>query len=96
MLALYAANSPEYVIALHAALSLGGSVTTIAPMATPEEAASQIADAGATWLAAGCAQLDRLPTTWRGTAVRQEFVLDAGRGNGVAPFPFPALVDSPL
>ena len=61
VLALYAANSLEYVIALHAAMSLGGSVTTIGPLATAEEVASQIADAGATWLAAGSAQLDRLP-----------------------------------
>src|SRR3954452_13616566 len=77
VLALYAGNSVQYVVALHAALSLGGCVTTIGPLATAEEVASQIADAGATWLASGCAQLDRLPPGQQGTPLRQVFVLDA-------------------
>jgi acyl-CoA synthetase (AMP-forming)/AMP-acid ligase II len=87
VLALYAGNSLQYVVALHAALSLGGCVTTIGPLATAEEVASQLADAGATWLAAGCAQLDRLPTGARGTTLRHLFVLDAESHGEATPIP---------
>jgi acyl-CoA synthetase (AMP-forming)/AMP-acid ligase II len=86
VLALYAANSLQYVIALHAALSLGGCVTTIGPQATADEVASQLADAGASWLAAGCAQLDRLPKTQPGTPLRRVFVLDANDRGEAVPF----------
>jgi long-subunit acyl-CoA synthetase (AMP-forming) len=86
VLALYAANSPEYVIALHAAISAGGSVTTSGPLTMAEEVASQVADAGATWLAAGSAQLDRLRATHSGSAVRQLFVLDGERSSEATPF----------
>jgi acyl-CoA synthetase (AMP-forming)/AMP-acid ligase II len=72
VIALYAANSPEYVIALHAAISLGGTVTTIGPLATPDEVASQVADSGAMWLATDSGQLERV----RRSAFRHVFILD--------------------
>jgi acyl-CoA synthetase (AMP-forming)/AMP-acid ligase II len=83
VLALYAANSPEYVIALHAAISLGGIVTTISPLATYEEVARQLGDSGATWLVVGSAQLDRAAAARDGTVVRHVVVLD-GESDGEA------------
>ena len=86
VLALYAPNSIEYVIALHAAISLGGSVSPISPLATAEEAARQIVDSGATWLIAGSAQLERALAASRGTPVRQVFTLSGGQTDSVPMF----------
>ena len=47
VLALYSPNLPEYAVAVHAALSLGGVVTTANPLYTPEELARQLEDSGA-------------------------------------------------
>ena len=40
-------NSPDWVVAFHAVLSLGGIVTSINPLLTPGEVAKQLGDAGA-------------------------------------------------
>ena len=58
-LAIYAANSPEYAIAFHAVVSLGGIVTTVNPAATSEELAYQLNDAGATYLLTASESFDR-------------------------------------
>ena len=50
-------NCIEYPIALHAAWSLGAKVTTINPMYTPTEVATQLKDAGATQLVVGSSAL---------------------------------------
>ena len=47
VLAIYAPNVPEYPVATHAVLSLGGVVTTANPLYTPAELAGQLADCGA-------------------------------------------------
>jgi acyl-CoA synthetase (AMP-forming)/AMP-acid ligase II len=47
VLAMYAPNLPEYPVAVHAALSLGGVVTTANPLYKPDELAHQLADSGA-------------------------------------------------
>jgi acyl-CoA synthetase (AMP-forming)/AMP-acid ligase II len=46
-LAIYAPNLPEYAIAAHAVMSLGGVVTTANPLSTPAELAKQLVDSGA-------------------------------------------------
>src|SRR4029450_13720549 len=92
-------NSLEYVIVLHAAISLGGIVTTIGPLATADEVTSQVTDSGATWLAAGSGQLERLPPASRGAAFRQVFVLDAEpfpRGNDSGSHTLPSVTIDPL
>jgi len=87
VLGLYAANSQEYVIALHATVSLGGVVTTISPLATAQEVARQLVDSGATWLVLGSAQLERAREAVRGLPVRGMFVLDPdGVGGEARPF----------
>src|SRR5256885_11958098 len=47
---IYSPNLPEYAIAFHAVASLGGIVTPINPLYTPEEAAQQLRDSGARFL----------------------------------------------
>jgi acyl-CoA synthetase (AMP-forming)/AMP-acid ligase II len=87
VLGLYAANSPEYVIALHAATSLGGVMTPLSPLATAQEVSRQLADSGAAWLVTGSAQLDRAVEAARRLTMRGMFVLDADDGqDDVRPF----------
>ncbi len=79
-----APSSPEFVVALLAAASLGGIVTTINPLATPDELARQLGDAGATFLLTTPEILDRARASIARTAVQQVFVL--GTANGAPPF----------
>jgi acyl-CoA synthetase (AMP-forming)/AMP-acid ligase II len=48
--AIYSPNLPEYAVAFHAVASLGGIVTTINPLYTPEELAFQLNDSAARYL----------------------------------------------
>ena len=59
VLALYSPNLPEFAIAYYAVASLGGVVTTINPLATVDELASQLADSGARWLVSAPLCLDK-------------------------------------
>lgn len=47
VVALYAPNSPEYIIAFHAISYIGGTVTTVNPLYNSEELLRQINDSGA-------------------------------------------------
>jgi acyl-CoA synthetase (AMP-forming)/AMP-acid ligase II len=47
VLAIYAPNLPEYAVAAHAVMSLGGVVTTANPLYTPAELATQLTDSRA-------------------------------------------------
>jgi acyl-CoA synthetase (AMP-forming)/AMP-acid ligase II len=47
VLAIYAPNLPEYAVAAHAVMSLGGVVTTANPLYTPAELAKQLTDSKA-------------------------------------------------
>jgi acyl-CoA synthetase (AMP-forming)/AMP-acid ligase II len=47
VLAIYAPNLPEYAVAAHAVMSLGGIVTTANPLYTPAELATQLTDSRA-------------------------------------------------
>jgi acyl-CoA synthetase (AMP-forming)/AMP-acid ligase II len=47
VMALYAPNLPEYAVAAHAVLSLGGVLTTANPLCTPAELSKQLIDSGA-------------------------------------------------
>jgi acyl-CoA synthetase (AMP-forming)/AMP-acid ligase II len=59
VVALYAANSPEYAIAFHAVVALGAVCTTINPTYTVTELAFQLEHSGALALLAGPEVLDR-------------------------------------
>ena len=73
--AIYAPNSPEYAIAFHAVVSLGGIVTAVNPAATSEELADQLIDAGATYLLTAVENLDRAIAAASESSVRELFVL---------------------
>src|SRR5512133_2902520 len=53
VVALYAANAPDYVIAFHAIAALGAVVTTINPIYTIDELAFQLEHAGARAIISG-------------------------------------------
>ncbi len=84
VLGINAPSSPEFVVALLAAASLGGIVTTINPLATPDELARQLGDAGATFLLTTPEILDRSRLAIERTAVRE--VITLGTVVGVTPF----------
>jgi len=48
--AIHLPNLPEYAVAFHAVAMLGGIVTTINPLYTPQELAHQLTDSGASYL----------------------------------------------
>ena len=79
--AIYAANSPEYAIAFHAVVSLGGIVTTVNPAATSEELAYQLNDAGATYLLTAPESLDRAVAAAAESSVRELFVFGDVQGH---------------
>jgi acyl-CoA synthetase (AMP-forming)/AMP-acid ligase II len=74
VLAIYAPNSPEYAVAFHAVVSLGGIVTTVNPAATSEELAYQLNDAGAAYLLTASESLDRAVAAAAQSPVRELFV----------------------
>ena len=59
VLAICAPNIPEYPIAFHAAVSLGGIVTGVNPMWTAGEMTHQLVDSGARYLLTTPDALDR-------------------------------------
>jgi acyl-CoA synthetase (AMP-forming)/AMP-acid ligase II len=79
--AIYAANSPEYAIAFHAVVSLGGIVTAVNPTATSEELAYQLNDAGATYLLTASESFDRAVATAATSPVRELFVFGDVQGH---------------
>jgi len=50
VLAIYSPNLPEYLIAFHAAATLGGIITTVNPLFRETELAKQLRDSGARFL----------------------------------------------
>ena len=52
-------NGADFVLAFHAVLRLGGTVTTLNPAYTASEMAHQLKDAGATWMLAAASILPK-------------------------------------
>ena len=76
VVALYAPNSPEYVIAFHAVAVLGAVCTTINPIYTVEELVFQLQHSGARALLAGPEALDRAREAARRAGVEEVGVID--------------------
>jgi acyl-CoA synthetase (AMP-forming)/AMP-acid ligase II len=76
VLAVFSPNAPEYAVAFHAAIMIGGVVTTINPLCTEEEVGKQLADSGAKYLVTVPALLDKARGTQRARGLR----LRRGRG----------------
>jgi acyl-CoA synthetase (AMP-forming)/AMP-acid ligase II len=82
--AIYAPNIPEYAIAFHAVVSLGGIVTPVNPAATSEELSRQLVDAGATYLLTVPECVERARAAADQSPVRELFVV--GDVPGSTPF----------
>jgi acyl-CoA synthetase (AMP-forming)/AMP-acid ligase II len=84
VLALYAPNLPEYAVAAHAALSLGGVVTTANPLYKPAELAGQLVDSHARAIVTVPAFLDAAREAAAEARLRELYVL--GDAPGATPF----------
>lgn len=84
ILGMYAPNCPEYAVTLLAVASLGGVATTVNHLATADELARQLDDAGATLLFTVPDLLDRAKPAVAATAVRAVIVV--GEAPGTIPF----------
>src|SRR3954464_15674942 len=84
VVALYAPNAPDYVIAFHAVAALGAVVTTINPIYTVDELAFQLEHAGARALISGTEVLDRAREAASRAGIEDLYVF--GEANGATPF----------
>jgi len=82
--AIYSPNLPEYAFAFFGVAMVGGVVTTINPLATVEELAAQLRDAGASYIVTVAPFLDKAREAAAQTGVREVFVF--GEAEGATPF----------
>jgi acyl-CoA synthetase (AMP-forming)/AMP-acid ligase II len=84
VVALYAANAPDYVIAFHAVAALGAACTTINPVYTVDELAFQLEHAGARALISGTEVLDRAREAAGRAGIEELYAF--GDADGATPF----------
>ena len=85
--AIYSPNLPEYAVAFHAVSLAGGTLTTLNPLYTVEEAAHQLRDARAKYLLTVPALLDRARAAAAHAGVGEIFVFgEEAAAEGVTPF----------
>lgn len=84
ILAIYSPNLPEYALAFHGTVGVGGIVTTANPLYTPDELRVQLRDTGARYLVTVPPFLERAREAARDTSVREIFVF--GEAAGATPF----------
>ena len=77
--AIYSPNLPEYIIAFHAITLIGGTVTTINPLYTPEEIHHQLIDSGAKFLVTISQFLEHAQAAVLDTAVKEIFTFDGAK-----------------
>ena len=77
VLGLVSPNVPEFAVAFHAALTAGGSVTTLNPLWTAGEMSRQLGDAGARLLAAAPESMDKARVAAREAGVEDVLGLPA-------------------
>jgi acyl-CoA synthetase (AMP-forming)/AMP-acid ligase II len=82
--AIYLPNLPEYAVAFYGVLLAGGTTTTINPLYTVEELATQLQDADASYLLTIPPFLDKAMAAAARSGVREVFVL--GEAAGATPF----------
>ncbi|MCB0034951.1 MAG: 4-coumarate--CoA ligase family protein [Anaerolineales bacterium] len=84
VLAIYSPNLPEYAIAFHAVVYLGGVVTTLNPLYTPDEVAHQLNDAGAKYILTIPMFLENAQKAAEKANIEEIFVF--GEADGATPF----------
>jgi acyl-CoA synthetase (AMP-forming)/AMP-acid ligase II len=82
--AVYSPNVPEYAVAFYGVSAAGGATTTVNPLYTAGELASQLADAGARFLLTAPPLLDRAIEAATRSGVEEVFVF--GQAKGATPF----------
>lgn len=82
--AIYSPNLPEYAIAFYGVAKAGGTVTTINPLSTAEEAARQLTDADARFLLTIPSFLEKAEAAAADAGIEQVFVF--GDAEGGTPF----------
>jgi acyl-CoA synthetase (AMP-forming)/AMP-acid ligase II len=81
---MFCPNVPEYGVAFHGIISVGGVVSTINSLYTPDEVAFQLQDAGARFLLTVPAFMDRASEAAKKAGIDEMFVL--GEAEGGTPF----------
>ena len=81
VIAIFAGNSIEFVLAFQAILRMGGVVTTINPMNLVDELERQVRHAGACCLFTASALLENARPAADACGLREVFVLDATEGD---------------
>ena len=82
--AIFCPNSPQFVTAFLSVSRLGGIVTTVNPLYTPDELAHQLEDARAKCLLTIPAFLEKATEAARKVGIKEVFVL--GEATGATPF----------
>jgi acyl-CoA synthetase (AMP-forming)/AMP-acid ligase II len=80
VLAIYSPNVPDYAVVFNAVASLGGVNTTVNPLYTAGELATQLKDSGARWLVTVPAFLDKAKEAAAATGITEVFVLGTAPG----------------
>jgi acyl-CoA synthetase (AMP-forming)/AMP-acid ligase II len=88
VLAIMAPNIPEYAVAFHAVVLLGGTVTTINPTYTDHEVLHQLVDANAKYLVTIGMFLETAQEAAAGTHVEEIYTFDGAEGS----VPFASLI----
>jgi acyl-CoA synthetase (AMP-forming)/AMP-acid ligase II len=91
VLAIYAPNCPDYAVVFHAVASLGAINTTVNPLYTADELATQLRDSGARFLVTVPPCLDKARDAAARTGIAELFVLGAAEGAR----PFAELLQAP-
>ncbi|WP_405894633.1 4-coumarate--CoA ligase family protein [Streptomyces sp. NBC_00104] len=82
VLALHSPNTIAYPTAFYAATRAGATVTTVHPLATPGELATQLRDSGATWIVTVSPLLETArAAAERVGGIREIFVCDSAPGH---------------
>ncbi|MFF2249173.1 4-coumarate--CoA ligase family protein [Streptomyces sp. NPDC058142] len=82
VLALHSPNTVAFPVAFYGATRAGASVTTVHPLATPEEFAKQLRDSSASWIVTVSPLLDAArAAAERAGGVREIFVCDQAEGH---------------
>lgn len=82
--AIYAANSPEYLIAMLGVWSLGGIITTMNPLATADDLAYQLNDSGASYVLTAPDLMERVTQATARAPMRELFTI--AQSSGATPF----------
>ena len=91
--AIYSPNLPEYAIAFFGVTRAGGTVTTLNPLYTADEAEHQLKDANATFLLTVGPFLDKALEAAAAVGIEEVFVF--GEAEGATPFKALLATDAP-